>query len=730
MVRGAPGKTRGRALLRLALLSGSILWAFAGLQASAKAQLSPPGEPRLLLVLADGLGWNDLGPAPGETLGAFRSRPAVGLVTAGPRDPSDPWSRYLSLGVGRRTVFPRGSLPPVVSPETRVEKREARELWHSLMGRQVPDTAGMLLLMPPVEPPAPTLGDALREAGVSLTLIGGGSPAGEGPPAAALLAGSDRIVRGVVIPEPLQEDAAWPGVERTDWARLDALVAGAWDADLLVVEWRDLQRLERWESLVPAARYRSQRAEALAGAVAWMGHVAARLPESSPLLILSPAPPRSAPARAPAPLILIAETGPGLVTSGSTRRPGLLDPGDLAPSLLHLLGAAGDWQGTGRPLQVVPSPDPFAALDRFYRTALGVSQLRRPVLHTYIVLFAGMVLAAAVLAALAPDVSPSHPVRRVLDFGILMAASAPLAMLGPPLFTNDGWVHLVLVVLFSGSIAWILWSRVQALWRFPVLAGATFAALAVDVAAGAPLGLHAFLGNDPLGGARYYGVGNEYMGVLVGSALVAVGALWEWQRAPLSRLAGAAGLAALVVVLGHPGLGANVGGTLAALVGSAYLGLRLRGRPPRWSELLLVGTGALGLLAAAGVVEVLAVPSPARSHLGQLVARMLQEGWGPFVETARRKLATNLKLVEYTLWSRVLIVTLLAFVLLLYRPVGLFRRVMDQRPMLGRGVEAALVAALTALVVNDSGVLAAATAMIPTMSTLLQALRETRAPSE
>src|SRR5690606_2042010 len=231
---------------------------------------------------------------------------------------------------------------------------------------------------------------------------------------------------------------------------------------------------------------------------------------------------------------------------------------------------------------------------------------------------------------------------------------------------------------------------------------------------------------DPLGGARYYGVGNGYMGILLGGGLVVAGAFWEWRPTVLARLAGLAVLAGLVVVLGSPRWGANVGGTIASLFGAAYLLLRLGRRPPRWSHLLLLATGTLAAVGLVGLVEALLVEAGSRSHLGQLVARILQEGWRPLGEVALRKAATNLKLVQYTIWSRVLIATLIAFVILLYRPVGLFRQLTAQKPYLGRGIEAALVGALVALVANDSGVLAAATAMIPTMTTLLMALRSVR----
>lgn len=681
-----------------------------------------------MLVLAGALGWDDLGDPPGAALGNLADQAAVGVVTVAPGDPADPWTRHLSLGAGARTPFPRTPLPHAAFPEAELEGgASARQIWSALTGRPVPDRAGLILFVPHgTLETGKTLGDQLRAAGISVVLIGGGTGPADAPPAGALLAGSDGLVLGAVLPEPVVDDPAWPGGKRTDWARLDQLARGAADARLLVIQWSDLARLQAWEGLIPPGRYQALRSEALSQLLTWLEAASRRVTaQGGKVLLLSTAPPRSLPTRSPAPLVLLPAPGPALVTSGSTRRPGVLDPGDVAPSILTLAGAATSWPGEGRPLAIVPDAAAFATLDRFYRTAVGVSQFRRPFLHTYIILFGSLVLAASLLFALTPDGSPSHPGRRALDFGILTAASAPLAMLVPPLVTTDGAAHVALVVALSLLLAALLWARVPPLWRYPVLAGATFAALAADTVTGATLQQHAFLGNDPLGGARYYGVGNEYMGVLIGSGLVAAGALWQWRPARWSRWLGGVLLLILVLILGYPRWGANVGGTIAALFGSAYLLLRL-GRRPRWFDLALLGAGILGVVALVGLVEARLLPADARSHLGQLAARMLQEGFHPLVQVALRKLATNLKLVEYTVWSRVLIATLVAFVILLYRPVGLFRRLSTERPYLARGIEAGLVAALVALAANDSGVLAAATAMIPTMSTLLMALRSVR----
>jgi hypothetical protein len=76
-------------------------------------------------------------------------------------------------------------------------------------------------------------------------------------------------------------------------------------------------------------------------------------------------------------------------------------------------------------------------------------------------------------------------------------------------------------------------------------------------------------------GTRYYGIGNEYMAILTGMALVALACRGEWESGGVARirairywsaiaLAGALGLA-----IGHPAVGANFDGPLTARITNA-----------------------------------------------------------------------------------------------------------------------------------------------------------------
>jgi hypothetical protein len=79
----------------------------------------------------------------------------------------------------------------------------------------------------------------------------------------------------------------------------------------------------------------------------------------------------------------------------------------------------------------------------------------------------------------------------------------------------------------------------------------------------------------------------------------------------------------------------------------------------------------------------------------------------------------NWKLLKYTIWTKVLIVSLVVSLALLARPLPRIRQFVDRVETLTAAAKGALVTAMLLLVLNDSGVVAAATAMIPVTTILL-----------
>lgn len=329
-------------------------------------------------------------------------------------------------------------------------------------------------------------------------------------------------------------------------------------------------------------------------------------------------------------LLLGKDVPEGLLTSPSTRfTPGLLAATDLATLV------AGEVRGAGRPPRIVQGS--LTTLREQQRRWEGKAALLvwMPVLP--------WLLAGALLLGMRWPVFASG------------AVALPLALLIVPCWLSGWWA-------IGGSVA--LAALIAARLPSNTVALALVGLLWADIVLGGP-----FLERSPFSysvteAARFYGIGNEAAGLLIGAALVA----------PLDIPA----LLAVALALGFPTLGANNGCFLAALVGVV---LRLpRGR---W------GAAVIALLLVAGMARWDSLRGrETQSHLGQALTGEKSS----LAVLAQRKLAMNFHLLVSSPWVLVLLVG----------GAGAWRR----RDLVGGS------SALAALLLNDSGVVAAATVLL------------------
>ncbi len=101
-----------------------------------------------------------------------------------------------------------------------------------------------------------------------------------------------------------------------------------------------------------------------------------------------------------------------------------------------------------------------------------------------------------------------------------------------------------------------------------------------------------------------------------------------------------------------------------------------------------------------------------QSHIGRTASLILSGGVSEIINIISRKLAMNIKLIRYTIWSRIFLASLGCLALLFYRPSGVMELIRQKHPLLYKGLTGVLVGSILAFIFNDSGVVAAATAMI------------------
>lgn len=702
---------------------------------------------RVVLLLADRLTYTDLLEGAGPHLSGLLRRGAVALVNVrSGRAGSE--SGYLSLGTAARAAagpegreaFGRDELIAGERAAVIFQRRTGEEPTGALLHLQVAALQERNSALPyPVS--IGLLGEALRERGLTAAIWGNADGA-EPNRSAVLVAMNSRgeVSGGSVGAEMLQGAPLYPYGVRTDIGMITAAVAANLEsADLHLVEFGDSTRLDEYWAQLRPSRGEELLVEILDNLDLLTGQLLSALGPGDSLLLAVPSLPQNRPAGRDqlAPLILAAGGGEatGMLGSLSTRRPGLVQNTDLASLILALLDGAGRTSAAtaGDSFSVIPQPDVPVTLDRLGSRWALVFEQRPALLKVYIAILVAVLLLALV-GVLLRIRRALPPVSRAIG-ALLFVPPALLLLPGllPYPLPTAALSGLLLggVVLLPALLLQPLAGREQTLY-WAALGWGIALLLLLDTLAGSPLQQLSLFSYDPIGGARYYGVGNEYMGVLIGSALLGTVSLTAPSgglpppfgggpargRSASPLLAPSVLLLYIIIifVLAAPNLGANLGGCLTAAVtfGISWAGLSRGGGSAGTPGSRRLAGAILFLLLAAGLLWLLNLRRPGipPSHVG-LFAEMLQRrGAAGLGETVLRKLGMGLRLIRYSLWSRAFVTLVGLCAVLSIHPGGMLKRLQSEQPCLVAGVSAALAGAAAALLTNDSGVVAAATLLL------------------
>ncbi|MGG1596272.1 hypothetical protein ABDH89_00815, partial [Paenibacillus naphthalenovorans] len=145
---------------------------------------------------------------------------------------------------------------------------------------------------------------------------------------------------------------------------------------------------------------------------------------------------------------------------------------------------------------------------------------------------------------------------------------------------------------------------------------------------------------------------------------------------------------------------------LALPLGAALAGLWLLNAA--WSPGHAVGPSA----AASAPAAASAAGAGHSSHIGRAFGDLLQGRYDVIGAMIARKLAMNWHLIRVSAWSKVLLTALAVMAVLVFRPQGRLRRWEERYPYLIHGCYANVIGAAAALVLNDSGIVAAGTMIV------------------
>ena len=711
--------------------------------ASAPVSQEPEREEkRVILLVVDRLSYPLMREKCGPVLHSILSRGAIGLMNARAGSATSEGS-YLSIGAGARAMAgPEGGQAYQREEEGRgipAGLEYLRNTGRYPAGRVCHPQINTLLkrnsdLGYPVN--VGYLGQQLADRGLAVAVFGNGDH--ELPDRSAVLIAMDRqgeVPQGQIGSGILKEDPLFPYGWRTDIGKLFQLVTEALPTTaLIVLDFGDFARLDQyWERLSPV-RQQNLLEETMGELELLLADLESRVGGGTALILVAPTPPKNLPGEGESLvpcLLLEAPAYPGLLTGNGTRRLGLLTNTDLAPVLISYLAGDVNQIGTGPDLTISSHPDPLNYLDQFYNRSNLVYRQRPPLLRGYILALIGWLLLSL------GGLSLGIPAVARLNGGFKLIMLFPLAalLLGwwPGFPTGSVYLSALLLAGLTGILLFLL-TRIRlknSRGSWVLLGLITVLALLLDTLSGSNLQKFSLLGYDPIVGARYYGLGNEYMGVLIGSALLGSLTMVEGIPAkilPATGVEGKKGRATalavffiylfVVFLLSSPQFGANFGGTLTAAVtfGAAWAGLG--GSPGRKADLPVT----IGYFLLVALLLLVALNywgwSGLASHVGRLGEAVAGGNLGTFWETVGRKAAMNWRLIRYSIWSRALVVLLGVMVVLCFYPVGVLKRLYRRQPVLLRVSAAGVLGALVALLTNDSGVVAAALVLLYTVPPL------------
>lgn len=621
--------------MKVLLAALCLLWALPGLVFPCSA--APPAVVVVLLPPAALGGWQS---ADAPTLHHLMQTGALGMMNtrtahqAGREEQETVQGALLTLAAGARAA---GSPPARFLPaSSHAPGVNAAALFERRTGTRAAPDRSVCLDWPAVLAASKNLGYDLRVGSLadSLAAHGVSVVSGGGPKADWLAAGSDGAVQHI---STLQ---AAPGV---------LLV---WDAG------PDLPDADK--ALTAAAA----QVAALQGCLIVLSPVAggATQKQLAPALVWGPGIPA------------------GLLYSQSTHRLGLVTNTDFAPSVAALFGISRpQFQSVpfGFAWFPVPMPGGLGLCERLNTEAVRQSQGMRLLPWTAAGL--GLWIACVTLLAARLAVPPA-------------ALFVPLAALTAALFAASaaefGLLFVFLIAVLTVSSRFAGCSSVL-----------TFASVSLtlillaDAVTGNRLMHRGLLGYSALEGARYYGLGNEAMGLLLGAALVAAARLRTPSKPSRFMLLGA--MAGIVVLLGTAG--AKAGGVLVSL--AVFGTFLLAGR--HWTArtvLLLVAVVLAGIAAAALADAFLHAGN--RSHIGEAARRVAVGGPGEAWDLVRRKMTVEGRLAYHSAWAVMLWLGLLSTVWIWRQPAAK-NRDKALRQAGGFGVAACLL-------LNDAGVVAGA----------------------
>jgi len=533
------------------------------------------------------------------------------------------------------------------------------------------------------------------------------------------------------VENTLKTDSSFPGEKRTDFNKLTSLyMEYSTISDLTIIDTGDLARLDYYKNQLSPVDFVTQKTVTINNIAEFTRNIIDNTKQKTIFILLSAYPSKSnlQSGLKLTPIIVYDNTGEGFIYSKSTKRTGIITSLDIADFVLEKL-----INTEISSLKEVQVAVPLRSMLTLSRKLLNISGMRLPILTWYAIL--EIICATAGLLFIFNFNNKNLLLIKLMKITMLVNIVAPVVLLYMSVFDISSIIaYFTLFILISFIIATILFLRIKtSIMQF--LGAALFVniGIIIDVLRGSTFIKNSVFGYDPIIGARFYGIGNEFAGVFIGSGILLAGCLLQYFKNFAVRKPKTTSLILVMYssfqlyIMGMPFIGSNFGGTIAGVVGYFIFFSIVKRRKIKLVQLLLL---VFVLILVLSSIVVLDLINPSNTtHVGKFITDIKDNGITVLYDTLARKAEMNLKLIKYTIWTKVLLCIIVIITIMFFKPVRLLHGIFKKYTYFTAAWLGISAASIAGLLVNDSGIVMAATAMIFTGYTILYMCLEERAAS-
>ena len=503
----------------------------------------------------------------------------------------------------------------------------------------------------------------------------------------------------------LIEDIDYPYGFKTDYEKIFTELAEIEDnASLVVIDTGDLYRLNIYGDYLSLDVFEQKRNMILKDIDNFIGDLTAKIEkENSLLMVISPnrAEERIDGSRL-TPIVLWGKgVGNGVLTSSTTNKKGIVTNLDISPTILKALNiSTNNISGSSmRTLKESRSVEYIKSINERINTS---NKVRTKTLSLYGIISIIIMFISLILFIL--NISINNDIGQFLKKLLLSLYAIPMVLILNSLFNINSIFKFVISLFVFISILVLIIKKYDAEKIISIITIIYFILIIIDLLSNNYLTRFSILSYDPIIGARYFGIGNEMIGIFLAITAIMSGLLLErFSNRAFSIFI----LLISILFVGHPKLGANIGGTMALVFASFYFILLKKDRQFSFKNIIiaivLIGVIIVGL----AYIDIYLNPNP--THLGKSLILLSEDGLGIVQNIINRKVLMNIKLTGSTIWTKVLFVNILVQITISYVFKEEIEKILDNG--LGKGILTGILGAIVGLLLNESGIILSALAM-------------------